>query len=90
MSTVTQVPERPALSPLPRLAAAVLPVAATAAIGSVSTQNEIDGWYASLTKPAFNPPNWVFPVAWTILYTMIAVSARAGGSPWSPSRCSSC
>lgn len=75
MSTATHVPERPALSPLLRLAAAVLPVAATAALGSAATQSEIAGWYAGLQKPAFNPPNWVFPVAWTILYTMIALAA---------------
>lgn len=75
MSTVTHVPERPALGPVLRIAAAVLPVAATAIVGSVSTQGEIPGWYAELNKPAFNPPNWIFPVAWTILYTMIAYAA---------------
>ena len=75
MTTATQVPEQPALSPLPRLLAAVVPVAATAAVGSLATQGAIDGWYAGLAKPAFNPPNWLFPVAWTILYTMIALAA---------------
>lgn len=74
MKAATPVPEGPALRPWLRLACAVLPVAATATIGSLSTQAEIDGWYAGLNKPWFNPPDWVFPVAWTILYTMIAVS----------------
>ena len=74
MPAATQVPESPALSPWLRLAAAVVPIAATATVGSLSTQAEIGGWYASLNKPWFNPPDWVFPVAWTILYTMIAVS----------------
>ena len=74
MTAATHVPEGPALRPWLRLACAVLPVAATAAVGSVSTQAEIGGWYAGLNKPWFNPPDWVFPVAWTILYTMIAVS----------------
>lgn len=74
MTAPTHVPERPVLPRWLRLAAAILPVAATATLGSVSTQAEIPGWYGGLNKPSFNPPNWVFPVAWTILYTMIAVS----------------
>jgi benzodiazapine receptor len=27
----------------------------------------IDGWYAALRKPAWNPPNWVFGPAWTLI-----------------------
>ncbi|MBB4427090.1 tryptophan-rich sensory protein [Bradyrhizobium sp. CIR48] len=30
--------------------------------------------YAGLAKPAFVPPNWAFPVAWTLLYIMIAIA----------------
>ncbi|MCJ2014005.1 TspO/MBR family protein [Methylobacterium sp. J-076] len=74
MPAATHVPEGPALRPWLRLACATLPIAATATIGSVSTQAEIGGWYAGLNKPWFNPPDWVFPVAWTLLYTMIAVA----------------
>ena len=36
-------------------------------------------WYASLNKPSWTPPNWLFPVAWTVLYAMIAV---AGWKVW--------
>ena len=33
-----------------------------------------DAWYERLDKPKWNPPNWLFPVAWTPLFLMIATS----------------
>lgn len=42
-------------------------------------------WYAGLEKPSWTPPDWAFPVVWTILYAMIAAAGwlvwRTGG--WS-------
>jgi tryptophan-rich sensory protein len=32
-------------------------------------------WYEGLAKPAWNPPNWLFPPAWAVLYVMMAVAA---------------
>lgn len=29
-------------------------------------------WYESLAKPGFMPPNWAFPVAWSIIYLLLA------------------
>lgn len=36
-------------------------------------------WYASLNKPSWTPPNWLFPVAWSVLYLLIAI---AGWKVW--------
>ena len=44
-------------------------------IASIFTRPEIKGWYINLSKPSFTPPNWLFPVAWTILYVLIATAA---------------
>ena len=44
-------------------------------IGSIFTAPAIPTWYAALEKPPFNPPNWLFAPAWTILYLLMAISA---------------
>lgn len=29
-------------------------------------------WYEELNKPSFTPPKWLFPVAWSIIYLLLA------------------
>jgi tryptophan-rich sensory protein len=54
-----------------------LPVFIVAVVGIgwlIGTTNLPGAWYAGLAKPGFVPPNWAFPVAWTVLYVLIAVA----------------
>jgi translocator protein len=44
-------------------------------IGSFFTVGSIDTWYATLVKPALNPPAWVFGPVWITLYALMGVAA---------------
>ena len=46
----------------------------TGFLGSSSTTSQINSWYSTIQKAPFNPPNWVFGPAWTILYILMAIS----------------
>jgi translocator protein len=47
---------------------------AVAAFGTVATIGSVNGWYAHSDRVLWTPPNVVFPIVWTVLYTAIAVS----------------
>ncbi len=42
--------------------------------GTFFTMSEIPTWYASLNKPFFSPPNWIFGPVWTTLYILMGIS----------------
>ncbi len=43
-------------------------------LGSLVTTPSIPVWYASLEKPSFSPPNWVFSPVWITLYALMGIS----------------
>jgi len=68
-------------------------VALAAIAGSTALAAAIGGtrkgqrWYARLKKPGLTPPGVLFPIVWTALYTLQAVSAfRVWRAPKSPER----
>jgi translocator protein len=46
-----------------------------ASVGGLFTTPSIPNWYASLLKPAWTPPNWIFGPVWSVLYLSMAVAA---------------
>ena len=58
-----------ALKPIIIAALAALTVAV---VGGVMT--DIGPWYLSLIKPAWQPPDWLFGPAWTLIFSLAAAS----------------
>lgn len=48
---------------------------AVAQLGSIFTTEQSFIWYKTLCKPSWVPPDFVFPIVWTILYTFMAIAA---------------
>lgn len=70
-------PRHPWLSlrSLAMLAGALIVSFGAGQLGAVATYPNLSPWYEGLQKPWFNPPNLAFPIAWSILFAMMAVAA---------------
>ena len=58
-------------------------VAATLVAMTGGLLTEIGPWYLALRKPAWQPPDWAFGPAWTIIF---ALCAAAGAIAWREAR----
>jgi translocator protein len=61
-------------SSIVKLIAAIAVCQLAGAFGSIFTFSSIPTWYATLRKPSFSPPNWLFGPAWLTLYTLMGIS----------------
>jgi len=58
-----------------KLLATLSVVLAAGGIGALATTRATPMWYQTLKKPSFDPPEWLFGPAWTLLYLLMAVAA---------------
>jgi len=76
LSHLTPTVLSPQHNPQAKLAAPFIavPSALGMAVGSL-TKRGVDGFYRGLAKPAWNPPNAAFPIAWSVLYVCMGAAA---------------
>ena len=62
------------MKPIYKLIIAVLIPLAVGSLAGYFTASSVNGWYTTLVKPSFNPPNWLFAPVWTSLYIMMGIA----------------
>jgi len=63
------------LTDIVKLVISIIACQCAGLIGSLFTTPAISTWYATIQKPPFTPPNWLFAPAWTTLYLLMGISA---------------
>lgn len=43
-------------------------------VGALFTNTSVGGWYKTIKKPSFNPPDWIFGPVWTLLFLAMSIS----------------
>lgn len=43
-------------------------------LSGIATASGVNGWFQTINKPSFNPPNYIFGPVWTILYILMGIS----------------
>lgn len=61
-------------SNISKLVVSLLLPLSVGAVAGMFTSKAIPTWYASLNKPFFSPPNWVFGPVCTTLYIILGIS----------------
>jgi len=61
-------------SDITKLVIAILIPLALGAIAGRFTAQAVPEWFASLNRPSFSPPNWIFGPVWTVLYILLGIS----------------
>ena len=54
----------------------IISIAIPLAVGAIAgafTSSSVAGWFTTINKPSFNPPNWVFAPVWTTLYILMGI-----------------
>lgn len=56
----------------------LLPIGTIVGLGSligIISNTGTNEWFQNLERPSFTPPNWLFSVAWTVLYSLMGAAA---------------
>jgi len=56
------------------LLACILLTMSVGGLSGYATLDGVTGWYTTLHKPSFNPPNYLFGPVWSLLYLLMGVS----------------